>query len=104
MPESWRRLSSLGVVMTLLLVVACHAPVSPPVTGVPTAAEAVPRISVQELKERLDAGASVIVIDARPYEDYAARHISGAISMPLADVSSRYDELPRTEEIVFYCT
>jgi len=102
MPESWRRLSSLGVVMTLLLVASCRAPVSPPTTGVPTTVEAVPRISVQELKERLDGGAGVIVVDARPYEDYKARHISGAISMPLAEVSSRYEELPRTEEIVFY--
>jgi 3-mercaptopyruvate sulfurtransferase SseA len=102
MPEVWRRLSSLGVVMSLVLLAACGTPVSTPTAGVPTTVEAVPRISVQELKERLDGGAGVIVVDARPYEDYQARHISDAISMPLAEVSARYDELPRTEEIVFY--
>jgi len=102
MPEPRRRLSSLGIVLALVLLAACGSPVSPPTSGVPTTAEAVPRISAEELKERLDAGSGVIVVDARPYEDYKVRHISDAISMPLAEVSARYDELPRTEEIVFY--
>jgi rhodanese-related sulfurtransferase len=35
---------------------------------------------------------------------FEARHILGAISVPLDEISSRLDEFPRDREIVFYCT
>ncbi|WP_242344162.1 rhodanese-like domain-containing protein [Anaeromyxobacter terrae] len=37
-----------------------------------------------DLKARIDAGTNQLIIDVRPAADYAAGHISGAISMPLA--------------------
>jgi 3-mercaptopyruvate sulfurtransferase SseA len=64
----------------------------------------VPRIAPSVLKERLDAGESVLIVDARSSDAYAERHIAGAISVPLSDLEARLDELPRDQEIVFYCT
>lgn len=63
----------------------------------------VPRISVAETKERLDGGTSIIV-DVRSPGDYAEAHIPGALSIPLDDLQSRYQELPQAAEIITYCT
>ncbi|HSD20685.1 MAG TPA: rhodanese-like domain-containing protein [Anaeromyxobacter sp.] len=37
-----------------------------------------------DLRARIDAGVSQLIVDIRPAADYAAGHIPGAISMPLA--------------------
>ncbi len=44
-----------------------------------------------------------LVIDVRPAEEFAAGHIPGAFSVPLADLKSRLAELPPDGEIVAYC-
>ena len=58
----------------------------------------------QELKSLLDAGGNVVVVDARSLSSYEASHISGAGSMPLGEIDTRYRELPKGARIVFYCT
>jgi len=45
----------------------------------------------------------VVVIDVRPREEYAAGHIAGALSVPLADLERRLAELPRHKQVVAYC-
>ena len=45
----------------------------------------------------------VTVLDVRPKEEYAAGHIAGALSVPLADLERRVADLPRDREIVAYC-
>ncbi len=62
-----------------------------------------PRITVQELKAKLDAGQAV-VFDARPQSAYARKHIDGAISLPQDEVAARVAELPTDKQAVFYCT
>ncbi len=117
MSAPWKRASSLGMVITLLVLVACQSPISPTevapaevaptevvaTEAAPTTADQVPRITVRHLKARLDAGVDVIVVDARSFESYREGHIAGAILMPLSEVAARYSELPRTREIVLYC-
>lgn len=55
-----------------------------------------------ELLRRARAG-DVVVIDVRPPEEYAAGHIAGALSVPLAELERRLEELPRSKRIVAYC-
>ena len=43
------------------------------------------------------------VLDVRPTEEYQVGHISGAISIPLAELKDRLAELPRDQEIIAYC-
>lgn len=62
-----------------------------------------PYVSAEELKRELDRGARMIVLDARPKQDYEMDHITGAISMPFFEVEQRYKELPRDTWIVTYC-
>ena len=46
---------------------------------------------------------AVTVLDVRPYEEYRAGHIPGAISVPLKALELRLSNLPRDQEIVAYC-
>lgn len=71
---------------------------------VPTAVEQVPRITPQKLKQALDAGEAVVIVDARPLDSYNQRHIAGALSVPLDEIERRHDELPKDKDVVLYCT
>jgi rhodanese-related sulfurtransferase len=55
-----------------------------------------------ELLRRARAG-EVTVLDVRPAEEYAAGHLPGAVSVPLAELPDRLAELPAGTEIVAYC-
>jgi rhodanese-related sulfurtransferase/DNA-binding MarR family transcriptional regulator len=45
----------------------------------------------------------VVILDARPAHEYAAGHISGAISVPVDELQERLRRLPKTKEYVAYC-
>ena len=61
------------------------------------------RISAEETKARVDGGTAVVV-DVRSAEEYAAAHISGAVSIPLGEIQARSGELNPNAEIITYCT
>jgi 3-mercaptopyruvate sulfurtransferase SseA len=64
----------------------------------------VPEISREELTAALRRG-RVALVDVLPHESFAARHIPGAISLPLAEIPDRVSAvLPdRNAAIVVYC-
>jgi rhodanese-related sulfurtransferase/biotin operon repressor len=64
--------------------------------------EDVETIGREDLRERLARG-DVVLIDVRPPEEFAAGHIEGARSIPLAELERRLAELPPDREIVAYC-
>ena len=55
-----------------------------------------------ELVRRVRAG-EVTLIDVRPRDEYAAGHIPGAISVPLADLPRRVKDLQKRRDVVAYC-
>lgn len=59
-------------------------------------------VTPDELARRMTNG-EVMVLDVRPEQEYAAGHIAGARSMPVAELSERLTELPREKEYVAYC-
>ena len=59
-------------------------------------------ISRDELLKRLRRN-EVVLVDVRPAEEFAAGHIDGALSVPLAELDKRLAELPAEREIVAYC-
>jgi ArsR family transcriptional regulator len=59
-------------------------------------------VSRKELLRRMRDGL-VTVIDTRPYEEFAAGHLPGAINLPLSELRRRLRDLPRDLEIVAYC-
>lgn len=64
----------------------------------------VPRISAEDLREKVKAG-TVTVIDTRHDESaYTAGHIPGAIFVPMASIGANLDRIPKDKEVVAYCT
>jgi rhodanese-related sulfurtransferase len=59
-------------------------------------------ITRDDLRMRLRDG-DVVVIDVRPEAEYAAGHIRGAVSIPVADLKSRLGDIPDGAEVVAYC-
>jgi rhodanese-related sulfurtransferase len=59
-------------------------------------------VAPEELRRRLNAG-DVTLIDVRPADEFAAGHIRGALSVPVAELADRLRELPKRREIVAYC-
>lgn len=59
-------------------------------------------IDNDELVRRVRSG-EVTLLDVRPPEEYAAAHLPGAISVPLADLPARLSELRKRREVVAYC-
>ena len=52
---------------------------------------------------RRSRSGKVVVLDTRPAGEYAAGHISGAVSMPVDELEQRLRQLPRDKEYVAYC-
>jgi rhodanese-related sulfurtransferase len=63
------------------------------------------RITIQQLKQKLDNKEEVVILDVRGNPDY--RHslvkLPGAIRIPYEEVAERLKELPKDKEIVTYC-
>jgi rhodanese-related sulfurtransferase len=59
-------------------------------------------VEMTELLRRARAG-DVIVLDARPANEYAAGHIPGSLSIPIGDLQQRLQRLPKSKPYVAYC-
>jgi len=62
----------------------------------------IPQMTVKELKQRLDAGEDVLVLDVREPYEYQIANI-GAKLIPQNDVPKRLGEIDRDREIVVQC-
>jgi rhodanese-related sulfurtransferase len=56
-----------------------------------------------ELKSRLDAGESLVLLDVREPDEIAIARIEGALSIPLGDLGQRQCELDPERPIVCIC-
>jgi sulfur-carrier protein adenylyltransferase/sulfurtransferase len=56
-----------------------------------------------ELDERLRAGAPPLILDVRTRPEYTARHIPGALLIPVDELAARQGELDPDDEIVVVC-
>jgi len=64
------------------------------------------RITSEELRTQLDAGADLVIVDLRHMMDHEAepRMLPGAIRLPAEDLEQRGAELPRNKPLVLYCS
>ena len=104
------------LILPVLLLSACSAvPTSAPtviveLTSPPAAIELpqteadVPRVAVEEALAALNGGEAVIV-DVRSTESFVAKHIAGAVSMPLARIEDAPAgvNLDKNQWIITYC-
>jgi rhodanese-related sulfurtransferase len=64
------------------------------------------RVTVDEIKERMNRGEAFTFIDTRNPQAWAEANtkLPGAIRMPVNDVEEHLDELPRNRAVITYCT
>src|SRR5437764_10551433 len=74
-----------------------------PAAPEPVAVNAATEITSTELKQRLDRGDKLIVVDVREPHEYQINRIPGSLLIPLGDVPKRYNELDPDLEIVTQC-
>ena len=60
------------------------------------------QITAEELRVRLQTG-DVVLIDARPAEEYESGHLPGALSVPVGEIEQFLTRLPDDKQIVAYC-
>jgi membrane protein DedA with SNARE-associated domain len=66
----------------------------------------VSRISVEELKQKIDDGEALAIVDLRHSLDFEAdpETIPGAFRMDSRDLQDKTDRLPQDREVILYCT
>ena len=62
----------------------------------------IPQLSVKELKQRIDAGEDVFILDVREPFEYQIANLGGTL-IPMNDVPRRLAEIDRDREIVVQC-
>lgn len=60
-------------------------------------------ITPRELKDRLDKGDSVVLLDVREPWEHSMAKIDGSVLIPLGTIPQSLDQLNRDAEIVAYC-
>jgi rhodanese-related sulfurtransferase len=108
-PSIWV-LSGLGLLVVIVVAVLIlqgtgTGTTSAQVAGVPAAAASTTslpaEISVAEAAAKRDAGA--FILDVREPNEWADYHIPGATLIPLGQLSTRVNEVPRDKEVVVVC-
>jgi molybdopterin/thiamine biosynthesis adenylyltransferase/rhodanese-related sulfurtransferase/molybdopterin converting factor small subunit len=57
----------------------------------------------RELKERLDRGEPIVIVDVREPQEYQINRIEGSRLIPLGELPQRYEELDHNAAIVMQC-
>jgi sulfur-carrier protein adenylyltransferase/sulfurtransferase len=74
-----------------------------PAAPEPVAVNHATEITAVELKQRLDRGDKLKIVDVREPNEYQTNRIPGSQLIPLGDVPKRYEELNKNDEIVVHC-
>jgi len=70
-------------------------------TPVSTASDS--ETTVEELKQRLDQGDKVFILDVRNPEEFQICRIPGSVLLPLPEMPQRFAELDKSKEMVVHC-
>lgn len=70
-------------------------------TGFPT--ENLPLLSVHQLKDKIDRGEELIVLDARGRDEWAWGHIKGALHIYVGHLEQRLVEVPKDKPVAVIC-
>lgn len=70
--------------------------------GFPT--ESLPLLSVHRLKEKLDRGEDLLVLDARRKDEWDTGHVPGSLHIFAGHVEKRLSEIPRDKPVAVLCS
>ncbi len=76
--------------------------IAPPTTQERTLKNGIPQITVHELKQRIDAGEELLILDVREPYEYQIANLGGKL-IPLNEVPMRLHEIDRDCEVIVQC-
>jgi rhodanese-related sulfurtransferase len=65
---------------------------------------AVARISPAELRQKLESGEEVVVVDVRSALESEEDSVPGALRIPLEELETRHIDIPRDRDIILFCS
>jgi adenylyltransferase/sulfurtransferase len=60
-------------------------------------------ISVREVKERLDRGEKLLLVDVRERHEFELCHIEGAVLIPMGSIPANLPRLDTDEDVICFC-
>ena len=99
----------LVATLMLLALAACISSTTPvneqveEPTAKPAPSELVPRITIEELLQKMESEADILIVDNRYKEQYDVDHIKGAVSAPLSTIIEGGWLPPSDKEVILYC-
>jgi len=113
-----RAVAILALAVVLAFLVACSPQsagnptpwptASPTATASPTpstnSSSEVPTVSIQELKDKLDRGERLVLIDLRAQSEFAAGHIRGAVNISEPELAGRTLDIPLYSQVIVYAS
>ncbi len=57
----------------------------------------------QEVKQRMDNGEDLFIMDVRQPNEYATGYVPNAVLIPLGEVADRLDEIPKDKPVIVVC-
>ncbi len=70
-----------------------------PTTAQPTGSE----ITAEQLKQRIDAGENLFVLDVRNPNEFQICRIPGTVLVPLPELPNRFAEVPKDRQVIVHC-
>jgi len=66
--------------------------------------EYIETIPSERVKRMLEAGEKIFFVDLRPTSDFHKSRLPGARSIPVAELQTRYQEIPKSGRVILYCS
>ncbi|CCO07934.1 rhodanese-like domain-containing protein [Desulforamulus hydrothermalis] len=60
-------------------------------------------ISAQELKQWINSGKDMLLIDVREPSEFQEGYLPGAVNIPLGQLENRLQEISKDKDVVLYC-
>lgn len=92
---TYQKASRLGLTLLCLSALVATLPAQRSQTAVET--------KIDVLKEKLDRGEKVLIVDVRREDEVRSGSIPGAVNIPMAELEARMKDIAKDVQIVFAC-
>ena len=65
--------------------------------------DSIDTIPAERVKRLVESGAKLVLVDLRPAGEFQENRLPGARSIPMSDLPKRFEEIPKTGQVVLYC-
>jgi rhodanese-related sulfurtransferase len=96
--------SSRKVVWPMIAIFFCTVVLSRSATEAGHDDEYIDTIPAARIRAMLDAGEKIVFVDLRSTSDFQKSRLPGARSIPISELQTRYQEIPKSGRVILYCS